>query len=75
MAKYVITPIGKPRMTRADKWKQRPPVMRYRMFCDEARLHDIRVPECGAHITYVLPMPKSWSDLDPPFPDSFCILS
>ena len=24
-------------MTRRDKWKQRPPVMRYRMFCDEAR--------------------------------------
>ncbi|EPC1806961.1 RusA family crossover junction endodeoxyribonuclease, partial [Klebsiella pneumoniae] len=24
---YDITPIGKPRMTRADKWKQRPAVM------------------------------------------------
>ncbi|HFT7716341.1 RusA family crossover junction endodeoxyribonuclease, partial [Klebsiella pneumoniae] len=23
---YDITPIGKPRMTRADKWKQRPAV-------------------------------------------------
>ena len=61
LPKYIITPVGKPRMTRSDKWKQRPPVMRYRMFCDEARLHDIRVPEAGAHITYVLPMPKSWS--------------
>lgn len=61
MPKYIITPVGKPRMTRSDKWKQRPPVMRYRMFCDEARLHDIRVPEAGAHITYVLLMPKSWS--------------
>lgn len=61
MPKYLITPVGKPRMTRADKWKQRPPVMRYRMFCDEARLHGIRVPENGAHITFVLPMPKSWS--------------
>ena len=62
MPKYIITPVGKPRMTRRDKRKQRPPVMRYRMFCDEARLHDICVPECGAHITYVLPMPKSWSN-------------
>lgn len=61
MPKYIITPVGKPRMTRRDKWKQRPPVMRYRMFCDEARLHDIQVPENGAHITFVLPMPKSWS--------------
>jgi hypothetical protein len=34
---------------------------RYRMFCDEARLHGIRVPENGAHITFVLPMPQSWS--------------
>lgn len=61
MPKYIITPVGKPRMTRRDKWKQRPSVMRYRMFCDEARLHDIQVPENGAHITFVLPMPKSWS--------------
>lgn len=61
MPKYIITPVGKPRMTRRDKWKQRPPVMRYRIFCDEARLHGIRVPESGAHITFVLPMPPSWS--------------
>lgn len=61
MPKYIITPVGKPRMTRRDKWKQRPPVMCYRIFCDEARLHGIRVPESGAHITFVLPMPPSWS--------------
>ncbi len=54
MPKYIITPVGKPRMTRSDKWKQRAPVMRYRMFCDEARLHGIQVPESGAHITFVL---------------------
>ncbi len=48
-------------MTCADKWKQRSPVMRYRMFCDEARLHGIRVPENGVHITFVLPMPTRWS--------------
>jgi hypothetical protein len=51
MPKYIITPVGNPRMTRCDKWKQRPPVMRYRMFCDEAHLHGIQVPENGAHIT------------------------
>ncbi|QIU89334.1 RusA family crossover junction endodeoxyribonuclease [Yokenella regensburgei] len=61
MPEFLITPIGKPRMTRADRWKQRPPVLRYRMFCDEVRLYDIQVPEAGAHITYVLPMPPSWS--------------
>ncbi|WNP36369.1 RusA family crossover junction endodeoxyribonuclease [Enterobacter kobei] len=61
MPKYIITPVGKPRMTRSDKWKERPPVVRYRMFCDEVRMHDIHVPESGAHITYVMPMPESWS--------------
>jgi len=63
MTKYLVTPIGKPRMTRADKWKQRPPVMRYRLFCDDVRLHDIHLPEAGAHVTFVLPMPKSWSQI------------
>lgn len=61
MPEYIITPIGKPRMTRADRWKQRAPVLRYRAFCDEARLHDIRVPPGGAHVTFVIPMPDSWS--------------
>ncbi|WP_372809350.1 RusA family crossover junction endodeoxyribonuclease [Litorivivens sp.] len=59
--KYPITPMGKPRMTRSDKWKQRPAVMRYRSFKDEVRLHGLTVPESGAHIMFVLPMPKSWS--------------
>lgn len=61
VAKYLVTPLGKPRMTRSDRRKERPPVARYRLFCDDVRLHEIRVPEAGAHITYVLPMPKSWS--------------
>ncbi|MND15687.1 hypothetical protein D3C80_59160 [compost metagenome] len=58
---YDITPIGKPRMTRVDKWKQRSAVMRYRAFCDEARLRKIHLSESGAHITFVMPMPQSWS--------------
>lgn len=31
-------PVGKPRMTKRDVWKQRPCVMRYRAWCDLARL-------------------------------------
>lgn len=58
---YQITPMGKPRMTRADKWKKRPEVMRYRAFCDEVRLRHVALPESGAHVTFVLPMPASWS--------------
>lgn len=58
---YPIIPMGKPRMTRADKWKKRPEVMRYRAFCDEVRLRGVTLPESGAHVTFVLPMPASWS--------------
>lgn len=58
---YDIVPIGKPRMTRADKWKKRPEVLRYRAFCDHVRLLGIELPESNAHVTFVLPMPKSWS--------------
>lgn len=31
-------PIGKPRQTRSDRWKQRPCVVRYRSWADQARL-------------------------------------
>lgn len=61
MPEYNIEPVPKPRMTQRDRWQLRPPVMRYRKFCDRAREHKICVPESGAHITYVLPMPKSWN--------------
>ena len=59
-----ITPLGKPRQTRADKWKKRPCVMRYRAFADEIRRQVGKVPddaECVSWVAY-LPMPeKSWS--------------
>lgn len=58
---YPITPNPKPRMTRSDKWKKRPEVMRYRAFCDEVRLRSVELPPAGASIHFVLPMPKSWA--------------
>lgn len=61
MTVYNILPMGKPRMTRADKWKKRPEVMRYRAFCDHVRLLGIYMPESNSHVTFVLPMPNSWS--------------
>ena len=61
MKVYDITPMGKPRMTRADKWKKRPEVLRYRAFCDEVRLQGVDLPESGSHVTFILPMPASWS--------------
>lgn len=60
---YPIKPTPKPRMTQKDKkkWKQGPPVLRYFEFKDEVRSHNVSVPECNYHVTFILPMPKSWS--------------
>lgn len=58
---YLVVPVPKPRMTIRDKWAQRPPVLRYRAFCDEVRLKGVSLPESGWHVTFVLPMPASWS--------------
>ena len=58
-------PIGKPRMTRRDKWKQRPCVMRYRAWADAARAAVGPLPsperiQRFAWVAYFEP-PKSWS--------------
>ena len=62
MIRLPITPVPKPRQTRADKWKKRPSVVRYRAFADEVRYllprdHDFN----GCDIEFIIPMPKSWS--------------
>ena len=59
-----VTPYGKPRMSQRDKWESRPCVLRYRAFCDAVRAawpDGVPYPSEGAHITFHLPMPKSWS--------------
>lgn len=68
IVKFTIwrVPIGKPRQTRADKWKQRPAVLRYRAWADIARLAAV---DAGANLsltpyqvswTAFLPIPESW---------------
>ena len=60
-----VTPYGKPRMTRRDQWAKRPAVIRYRAFCDAVRAAwpaGVPYPAAGAHVTFWLPMPKSWSN-------------
>ena len=59
--KYPITPVPKPRQTRADVWKQRPCVMRYRAFADEVRLRGVKLNPYGDSVIFHMPMPKSWS--------------
>lgn len=61
MKAYNITPVPKPRMTQRDKFRKRPPVLRYRAFKDLCRLHGVEIPEHGYHVTFILPMPKSWT--------------
>jgi Holliday junction resolvase RusA-like endonuclease len=59
-----VEPLGKPRMTQRDKWMKRPPVVRYHLFCQHlgylANEHNYQVEE-RLSLTFVLPMPKSWS--------------
>lgn len=61
MKVFNIEPVPKPRMTQADKWKKRPPVLKYFAFKDEVKLNKITLPESHYHIIFILPMPKSWS--------------
>ena len=35
--------------------------MRYRAFADECRAAGMIINECGSEITFIIPMPKSWS--------------
>lgn len=60
--KYKINPVAKPRMTRRDKWKERPSVVRYRAYKDELRARRISLPYAGWHVTFILPMPRSWPE-------------
>lgn len=61
---YNITPVPKPRMTGRDKWLHppRPCVARYRAFKDEVHLNKIDIPFEWVHITFFIPIPKSWSN-------------
>ena len=60
-----MLPVPKPRQTRADKWKKRPQVERYRAFCDELRLKcnvaGIRPEQFGQPFgaRFYMPVPKS----------------
>lgn len=60
-----VNPVGKPRQTRSDRWKQRPCVLKYRAYADEVRLHCANLgyePEDTLYISFYIPMPSSWSE-------------
>lgn len=58
-----INPMGKPRMTRSDKWKKRPAVVAYRAFADGLRYYakGFKVPDSNFSLSFEMPMPPSWS--------------
>jgi Holliday junction resolvase RusA-like endonuclease len=47
-------------MTRSDKWKKRPCVIRYFDFRDAIKAQGVTY-EAGQEIVFLMPMPKSWS--------------
>ncbi len=58
--RYDIEPCPKPRQTRADVWKKRPRVLRYRSFADKCKLRRVHIPQ-PCTIVFFLSMPKTWS--------------
>jgi Holliday junction resolvase RusA-like endonuclease len=59
---YPITPSPYVRQTRADKWKKRPSVLKYRAFRDEVALHIKELPADFFHVVFLIPVPMSWSE-------------
>lgn len=58
-----ILAMGKPRMTRSDRWKKRDCVLRYRSWCDELRAAIGEIPQDAYRVdwTAYFPIPKSYS--------------
>jgi|TARA_Y100000310_G_scaffold139258_2_gene138553 Holliday junction resolvase RusA-like endonuclease len=64
-------PVAAPRQTRSDRWRQRPAVMRYRAWCERARIiaaknpHYIQcqniAPSAKVRVHAFLAFPKSYS--------------
>jgi len=61
---FYITPCAKPRMTRSDRWNQRPAVVKYWEFKDqlvrEAGIQEFTLPD-AYRVDFYIPMPASWS--------------
>ena len=60
----IIDPVAKPRMTRSDRWKKRPCVMRYRLFSNRLRASALLqkyIPSDELIMQFQIKMPVSWS--------------
>ena len=67
VARLNITPCPKPRMTKADRWRKRPSVLKFFAFRDAVRewpretMHNKILEMESFEIEFHVPMPKSWS--------------
>ena len=59
---YIGDMMGKPRMTKSDRWKKRPCVLRYWQIKDELnrQIGDFKLGETF-YVQFQIQMPKSWS--------------
>ena len=61
---FYINPLPKPRMTRADRWKKRPCVLKYWDYKvdlqNKLKTCDIEIIDV-IKVVFCVPMPKSWS--------------
>ena len=60
MTYYNIIPIPKPRITHKGRFK--PIAKRYYCYADNIRALKVDLPLAGSHVTFHMPMPKSWSE-------------
>lgn len=56
-----VKPVPKPRMTRSDKWKKRPAVVRYFTFKDDLSKLVKGTLNPRFQVTFFVPIPPSWS--------------
>lgn len=62
--RFDLDPVPRPRMTRKDKWAKRPIVVAYYDYTEDLRtlaMAEGWEPANALQLTFVLPMPKSWS--------------
>jgi Holliday junction resolvase RusA-like endonuclease len=61
---FLINPVAKPRMTRSDRWKKRPCVIKYWEYKDKLKeFLNLYGPEIDdvIKVKFGVPIPKSWS--------------
>lgn len=65
LIKFLVDPMGKPRMTQSDKWRKRLVTDRYWRYKAQIKKQadavEFKIPSCNVHIIFNVPMPKTWS--------------